>query len=283
MRTATLLDTMNKVFRRRGLDPTAVTETQKGLVVDFINERLKIAWEFTYWREWTYLEERAYRPMWYVDATYGLAAEVWNGSDKYYQSVQAGNIGHALTDLAWWTDITGTMEKYILLDQSGKTRIGATKNIYRSKADAERNIRELTYYLDTDRIHIYDPNAGATVWVVIREEAPRLVYEVWSGTATYAEGWVVYFPTANPSQQQGQCYRASLTEQNIQYWELMEIPLDLQRYCVLGATADYLRHDAQQQRAEMLEAQAEDEMFCTYTSAQNQNGIFTTCRVVTAV
>jgi hypothetical protein len=49
---------------------------------------------------------------------------------------------------------------------------------------------------------------------------------------------------------------------------------------VLGASSDYMRHDSQIEMANDLENKAEEEMFCAYTSAMNQNGIFLTARVV---
>jgi SpoVK/Ycf46/Vps4 family AAA+-type ATPase len=280
MRTVTFKDVMDKIFRRRGMDSTAVSTTQMGLVADFVTERVKKGWEYAFWREWTTLEERAYRPAYYVDGTYAAGDEVWDGATKYYSSVQAANTGHALTDTAWWTDITATMDKYILLDQPGKTRIGATKDIYPTELAAMKGISALNYYLANDRIIMNDSRAGATVFVILRQVAPRFVVEAWSAGGSYQQGWIVYFPTSNANQLQGNCYRANKTETNVEYWELMEIPETLETYVVKGATADYFRNDTQLERADAMEADAEVELDRAYTVAMKQNGIFDMARVV---
>jgi hypothetical protein len=280
MRTVTFKDVMDKVFRRRGMDSTAVSTIQQGLVADFVNERMRKAWQYAFWPELTTLEERAYRPAYYATATYALGDEVWDGSTKYYQSAQAANTGNALTDTAWWTDITSTMEKYILLDQPGKTRIGAVKDIYPTEEKAMKGICALFYYLANDRIVITDSKAGATVFCIVRKVPPVLVAEAWNNSTTYAEGWIVYYPNTNATQLQGNCYRASRTEGNVEYWELMEIPDFLETYLVVGSTADYFRNDTQVERADALEAQAERELENIYITAMKQNGLYDRARVV---
>jgi hypothetical protein len=280
MRTVTFKDVMDKVFRRRGMDPTSVSATQQALIADFVSERMRKAWEYAFFPELTTLEERAYRPAYYASATYALADQVWDGGAKYYQSAQAANSGNALTDTAWWTDITGTVEKYILLDQPGKTRIGAVKDVYPTEDKAMKGICALGYYLANDRIVINDSKAGATVFCIIRKVPPRFVVETWSGATTYAEGWIVYFPSTNATQLLGNCYRASRTEGNVEYWELMEIPEFLETYLVVGSAADYFRNDTQVERADVLEAQAERLLDGIYITAMKQNGLYERARVV---
>ena len=226
MRTVTFKTVMDRVFRRRGLDPSAVSATQMGLVADFVTERIKVGWEYTFWKEWTYLEERAYRPLYNSQATYAAADEVWDGSTKYYQSIAGSNQGNALTDATKWTEITSTMERYILLDQQGFTRIGAVKEVYPSELAAQKDIQALAYYIADNRIVMLDSRAGATVWVILRKAVPHFVYEIWTATPTvpYDVGQVVYFPAANATQLQGQCYMALLDTNNVGIWALMENP-----------------------------------------------------------
>lgn len=280
MRTVTFKTIRDRIFRRRGLDPTAVTATQQGLVADFVTERVRKGWEYAFWKEWTYLEERAYRPLWYTDATYAAAEEVWDGATHYYSSIAAGNQGHAVTDTVYWTDITATMTKSILVAQPGKTIIGMVKNIYKTEADGQKDIRDLEYYISDDRYVVTDSRAGATVWVMLRKVAPSFTAEAWANTGGYAEGWVVYYPSTNETQVEGNCYMARKTEGNVEYWELMQIPEVLASYVVLGATTDYFRNDAQLERADALEPQADEELGRAYSAAMQQGGLFRTARIV---
>jgi hypothetical protein len=280
MRTCTFKEVSDRIFRRRGLDPSAVTATQNGLVADFVSERVREGWEYAFWKEWTYLEERAYRPLWYVDATYAAGQEVWNGTDKYYSSVSAGNLGNVLTNTVYWTDITATMTNHILLDQPGQNRIGVIKDIYATEANAQKDLQPLTCYISDDRVIMNDSRAGDTVWVVFRKIAPKFSAEAWSGATTYSEGWIVYFPSSNATQLEGNCYRASLTEKNIEYWDLQQIPEIIEKFVVLAATADYFRNDTQLERADVLEAKAEEELARAYSAASKQSGLYDTARIV---
>ena len=276
MRTVTFKSILDRTFRRRGLDPTAVTATQNLLVADFVNERMRRYWQYAWWPEWTFLEERAYRPYYVSGATYSTGTEVFDGTSKYYSSVQDNNTSHALTDAAWWAEISATMIKYILLDQPGYTRIGTVKNMYATKVDAQEDKRDLTYYIDTDRIVVTDSRAGATVWVIVQKIVPTFTTEAWSSLTSYVEGYVVYYPSTQQTQLQGNCYRASKTSNNVEYWELMEIPAILESALVKGCVADYYNNDTQLERAAEINAEAQIELDEAYSTAISQAGLNTT-------
>ena len=58
--------------------------------------------------------------------TYPLAAQVRSdATHRIYESVQAGNVGHALTDPAWWLDV-GPANTWAMFDQiNGTATVGA--------------------------------------------------------------------------------------------------------------------------------------------------------------
>lgn len=280
MRTVTYKSIRDKIFRRRGMDPTATSQTQKDLVADFVTDRIREAWEFAYWKEWTFIEERAYRPLYYNTGEYAKDDEVWDGDESYYKSLADSNTGHALTDTNYWEDISSSVDAYILLDQPGKTRIGAVLGVYTTEAHAQKDICALETYLDTDRIVVTDSAAGATVWVKLRKVPPRFSGEDFNATTAYEEGWIVYYPTSNETQVEGNCYRASLTEGNVEYWEEMEVPAILEQFLVLAGTAEYYRNDTQLERADDLDNQASAKLQQAYEQTMLHNGIYMTARVV---
>lgn len=275
----TFKDVMDKVLTRRGILPAGASETQMDMVADLITEHCQKAWEYDFWPEWTFLEERAYRPQYNVDAIYADGDEVWDGSEKYYESLSDGNQGNALTNATFWSEITD-VDKYILLDQPGMTRIGAVKDIYRSENHAQKNIGPLEYYIDTDRIEITDSRAGATVWVLLRKKAPRFVKEDWVLGTAYAVGWVVYFPASNANQLQGECYMAMRNANNVEVWELMEVPEIFKSYIVKACHADYTATDGQLERAELMEDRAQAELERIHMVTFGQNGLSKKVRVV---
>lgn len=59
-------------------------------------------------------------PDWDPTVTYALAARVSFGG-RVFESAQAGNVGHATTDPAWWTDM-GPTNPYAMFDQSNSTQ-----------------------------------------------------------------------------------------------------------------------------------------------------------------
>ena len=79
MRTANFKLIMEKIFRGRGLDPAGATENQKSTVADYITNRCKEGWEWAFWPEWTFMEERAYKDLYGAGVTYAAGAEVWDG------------------------------------------------------------------------------------------------------------------------------------------------------------------------------------------------------------
>jgi hypothetical protein len=53
---------------------------------------------------------------WSAATTYALAARVIStATHRIYESVQAGNLNHALTDVAWWIDI-GPTNRWAMFD-----------------------------------------------------------------------------------------------------------------------------------------------------------------------
>lgn len=66
---------------------------------------------------------------WSAATNYALAARVHSvATHKIYQSLQAGNLNHPLTDLAWWVEVSAT-NRWKLFDTSNSTATTAAGNM----------------------------------------------------------------------------------------------------------------------------------------------------------
>jgi hypothetical protein len=275
MKTVTFLAVLKQVLRMQGITYANATDEQKAQRAEHITRRLVEGWELDFWPEWTLVEERAYRNAYSAATAYVIGDQVWNGTDTYYECIQAGT-GQALTNTAYWKELEMTVnERWIALEQTRKTRIGAVKGVYTSEQNAIEEQMELDWTEHASRIYVYDSNAGATVWVKFRKVAPRFSTELWvQGYPDYQEGWVVMWPAGN-TQMEGNCYRAGLdpTTGAQNYWELMEIPTVLENYVVAAAFGDALVADGQVTRGTAMQDFARAELNRAHAAVMLQQGL----------
>ncbi len=68
-------------------------------------------------------------PAWAPGATYALGAHVQDtAAHREYESLQANNIGHALTDPAWWIDL-GATNRWRMFDQTNSSQTEADNEL----------------------------------------------------------------------------------------------------------------------------------------------------------
>jgi hypothetical protein len=67
-------------------------------------------------------------PAWSSVTTYGLGARAYSGH-TVYQSVQAGNLNHAVTDEDWWT-VVGPTNRWACLDGSNSTQTAKSTSMF---------------------------------------------------------------------------------------------------------------------------------------------------------
>jgi hypothetical protein len=129
MRTVTFKSVLHGVASSLGLDPaTNFTSAQAEGLTRYINKHLRRAWEIYPWPDLSRSEQRFFRDAYSAATTYALGAEVY-GNGGYYQSLQAANLNHALTETAWWTPLTD-LDRSIPLEQTGKTVMGEVFNVF---------------------------------------------------------------------------------------------------------------------------------------------------------
>ena len=290
MRTVIFQSVRDQVLAEMNWEPSVATALQIKKCTNGIGRNVRKGWEYAFWPETMFCEERAFANDWSAANTYAKGAITWDpGGLAYYVSAEDANIGNALTETAWWTphDISVPTESTIALEQAGKTPIGEVAAIYPLALDAQLDVsmgagRRMESALGQDGITILGnvlppavlgypgylmvgmPPVRKTVWVRFRKQHPRFSADVYAAGNNYPAGYVVLWPTTTDEQQGGECYRARQDAADNFYWELQEFPAFLEQYVYLTTMADLLRGESQHERADDLDTQAQDEIQRTW-------------------
>lgn len=259
MRTVTFKSVLHGVASFLGLDPaTNFTSAQAEGLTRYINKHLRRAWEIYPWPELSRSEQRFFRDAYSAATTYALGAEVY-GNGGYYQSLQAANTNHALTETAWWTPLTD-LDRSVPLEQAGKTVMGEVFNV--STGNPAKTGQPIPFRIVDDAVTI---DLGlVSVWVEYRIRPSEMSATTHSTLTTYAAGDRVYLAAT------GQTYRALATNTNQvpnvapTFWAVEPFPYVLAPHVTHAAYADALREDGQHDKARIERSEAasllDDEM-----------------------
>ena len=178
----------------------------------------------------------------YAASTPGNAVPVRNpGDNRFYQCITTHTSGTTFDPTKW--GILTTFERYVSLDQAGKTPIGEVRRVSRSNPrTSPRYPGEVTFTVDDHGI-MPAPMAGALVWVEFRLRPPVFTSEVYSAAGTYALGYPVYQPTTT-----GECYvslvdgnNGNTPETSPDKWVKQPMPYLIAEFVKWAACADLLR------------------------------------------
>lgn len=266
MKTVTLKSILTALAAAGGqaftLDATTsqVTAEQRLQLIAHVNTATRDAWEFFPWWQCARLEERQFRPDWSAVPSYALDAEVFDPTtQRYYRSLQAANLNHAVTLTAWW-EPAPDLDCYISLEPDAyfpaATEIGTLTDVFDADPRLSAGARgsRLIYELRDDRVQFRPDIATVTVWLSFQAAAPRLDGTNYSASETVAAGTVRYYHTT------GECYRALTSTSNVPTnttdWAPVLLPHHLASAIVQSARAHWLRADGQDEKAEIAEAKS---------------------------
>lgn len=161
MRTVTLQAVVNGVCARMGMDITQTVPAHTvAAYVEYINGRLRDAWESYAWPWSTRIEQREYRATYAADVAYAIGAEVFY-SGAYYRATAAGT-GNLPTDTSYW-EIATDLVQVIDLDQAGETAIGEILGVYSADPRITPGAREYSFSLVEDGLLV--PTGPAQPWI----------------------------------------------------------------------------------------------------------------------
>lgn len=154
--------------------------------------------------------------------------------------------------------ILTTFEKYVALDQNGKTPIGEVAQISRSNPRTNPRFPGIIDFLLDNRGILPAPLSGVQVWVLFRMRPPQFTTEAYDNEATYDAGDVVYQPETT-----GECYMSlvddntgNTPEDSPTDWERQPMPEIFEEAVKFGVFAELLRSDGQNDKADDNEESA---------------------------
>jgi hypothetical protein len=287
MKTRLFKDVLKAICAHRGHVLTDDYLSSRPDLAQFVNDRLRHAWNFTWWRDLLAIERRYYRPAYAAGTAYPEGKEVWYSIDgvvTYFRSMAADNLGVTPgTDDTKWRDVSTITDTDVAdyefipsiagrpdaADFDGGSEIGEKVRAVteddprRTNSDPQR----IDFMLHAETIWITDSRIPAAPFVQFMPPVPIFTTDAWNGE-TAAKDDLTY------SAERGQCYR-SLEDDNTDTpgesakWVKVEFPAVLFDFVARTAYCDFIRADgisgqdaeAQRRKVDGIEERAEERLW----------------------
>jgi len=290
MKTVTYKAVRDGVISRLGIDPSiTMLPNQASAVAEYASTAIMDAWNFFDWPEVVLTESRTPVGNGFQQGVYTFESDFAGTTNYIGRALQ----GSSFADPVWrikriqmtvdgvfintdtaenvaWTDranpaviYSETTENpeaedfvpYILLDATGKSRIGEVQAVYDADPTGASMYNKMRYVVTDDRILLPDYTEGQ-VYVVFALPVPRFTSTAFSVATTYAPGDLVYYNTT------GDCYEALLTTSgnlptDAAFWYRHRIPAFLADHIKFYALAESLSEDGQMDKAQFQFVRAE--------------------------
>lgn len=177
------------------------------------------------------------------------------GDNRFYQCIVTHTSGSTFDPTKW--GVLTIFERYVSLDQKGKTPIGEVRQVTRfNPRTSPRYPGPLTFVVNDHGIQPA-PLAGVQVWVEFRLRPPQFTLEAWGEGNTYNTGDEVY------DDDTGECY-SSLIDSNTDNdpsanpakWQIVAFPALLQEFVKRAVYSDLLRGEGKDAKADTQEEKA---------------------------
>lgn len=268
MRTVTFRSVLWGIAYRLSLDPgkNLPADVARALT-EYVNTRVRKAWNLFAWPAWTWTEERRYRADYDAATAYAEGEEVYYPTDgNYYRATQA-TTGNAPTNATYWEEATD-LDRYVALDQDWQAHeIGEVLGVYADDPRTTSRPRPVEWWESPNGIQVSD-EAGDSVWIEFREPAPVFTTTAWATATDYDLGDLVYLSAT------GECYKAiaegsgnNPAESPLE-WARVKLPACLAEYVKGAAQADALREDQNMDKAAIVEGLALDHLYDEIDSAR---------------
>lgn len=254
---------VDAIQRLCGIDPArdSMTALELQRMGELITERVREAYEETFWPETMTVEQRQFRATWASDTNYIADDEVYY--DGNYYVAQAASIGEQpdTDDGTYWSAVTrSTFEASIDYEQAGETEIFAVDHeacLYEDNPLTHARPIPLTpVETYADRFVLLTDNVPALPYVRFQTYPPEFSLEAWSAATQYAANDLAYYATTE------ECYIAIQANQNknpyteTDDWQPVSFPLWMRTF-VQHAVASDLRLDDEGRYREQGRAKAE--------------------------
>ena len=268
MRTVLFGKVLSTISRMAGWGKvTEIDDVRRGKIIDYINNRMGIAWEWDWWPELMRVENRAYRDTWVVTYAYSAGNEVYNAFDLSYYTCLIGNSGvRPDTDASKW-ELLDVEDKYIGYTQYDKAFIGHVEGVYTRNPWTSVRPGKLAHSVSDNGVQL-SPLAPDLVWLSFRTRVAVFGNDEHDPDFNYVAGDVIY------DEATGNCFEALETSGGGEYWGLVEFPYILKRYIVRAVYSDIKREDGLADRAAYEESKAEGWLMDTQDIEMSSQGVF---------
>lgn len=215
----------------------------------------------------------------YTSGTPGVPGTVVTSpiDDNSYECITTHTSGGAF-DPSKFTILT-TFERYVSLDQAGQTPIGEVQQVSRSNPRTSPRFPGVLDFRVNNHGILPAPLAGVQVWMLFRLRPPVFSSTPYAGGTSFDAGDVVLDPES------GNCF-LSLVNANEgnepatspAEWQVQNIPFVFAEAIKLGALAEFLRSDGQNEKADDEEeradgklSEAHDEVFASQGQFERAN------------
>lgn len=262
MNTVPFRAVLEDVLGLAGYPYDTASQLQLDQAARFINRRVREAWEWGPWPEWTPTEQRAFADPFDITNTYGAGEIVYDETtDAYYECLQELTSGIQVSNGSYWEAVT-SYDPVIAWEQRGQEKIGRVWSVtkYDPFTKGLGSNYSFGFYSSPEGIEVLDCTLKR-VWLLYSLRYPQYSAKPHAAGQVYRYGDVVYYPGTEDSDlfpDRGECYKASLDVEGNEVWEWVKFPALLQSYVTSAAGADMLRHYGQKQLAVDYEARALD-------------------------
>lgn len=241
---------LNRTVRSCGLDPARLGGELAECFATWIEARLRKAWHLSTWPDTLGLEQRTYWPTW-TAAIYASGAKVWYAPGLAYYQANAATVGGDVPGVSTKWDAY-TSDRWIDFAQSGQTEIGEPLTAWANDPRRVKAPGPLAFWHDGTTIYL-NPDAPAQPWLRFRKKEPRLTSVAWDAALTYAAGEVIYYTDGNSYLVLAATSAGQDPGDTPAKFRVQTIPEVLADYARLGAKADWLSDDGQDDKATVAE------------------------------
>lgn len=282
MRTVTYESVLRGVLKREGGGNLAADDGAALLVIEYIADRLRTAWEYYVWPECFVTELRRFRAEYDPALTYAEGVELYfedsEGTGGYWTALEAIGVGDSPeAEPTMWAALT-VLRRFVAFDQAGETEFEACVGAWDADPESDKGALRVGYQVTADGVLLSPACALDGVWLKVRRKCPDFAAEVYDVAEAYGVGRALYYEDL------GECFRVlEVTTagdnpvDEAEKFEQLEFPMILARAVKAGALADWQRSDGEGSAVKTRDSEERftdllDEQVWQLTKLQGQTG-----------
>lgn len=187
---------------------------------------------------------------WAASTAYTVATVVRYPDNNRYYACHTAHTSGASFDATKFGILT-PFDQYVGYTQTSQTAIGEVREVFSSDPRVSKGYYTTPFTLSVNGVQC--TTGPAIVWVEFRTRFAPLTGGDYSATATYAVGDQILFNSSGSVKNFYACVTATSAGESpttaAAKWSIIEIPYLFQPFLVMGAYADFLRMDGQNDKA----------------------------------